>query len=66
VQENLSSLVTLLDAITVRVKALGLSRTAEDLRRIATELRRLGNEFEGARAGAFDLGAAPPEPAAQR
>jgi hypothetical protein len=66
VQEKLSSLATLLDAITVRVKALGLSRTAEDLRTIATELRRLGYELEAARAGGVELGATPPEPAAQR
>jgi hypothetical protein len=50
-EEKLSALVTLLEAITVRVTTLGLSRTAEDLRRITTELRRMRAEVGAANAG---------------
>jgi hypothetical protein len=41
VEEKLAALVTLLEALTVRVKALGQSRTAEDLHRVTRELRGL-------------------------
>ena len=44
VQEKLAALVTLLEAVTVRVKTLGLSRTAEDLHRVTLELRSMGIE----------------------
>jgi hypothetical protein len=44
VEEKLAALVTLLEAVTVRVKALGLSRTAEDLHRVTRELRGMGIE----------------------
>lgn len=49
-EEKLSALLTLLEAITVRVTTLGLSRTAEDLRRIAVELRRMREEVGAANA----------------
>jgi hypothetical protein len=44
VQERLAALVTLLEAVTVRVRTLGLARTAEDLAKVTSELRRLRHE----------------------
>ena len=44
----------------VRVKTLGLSRTAEDLNKVISELRGLRGEVTGARAGADGRSEWPP------
>ena len=64
VQEKLAALVTLLEAVTVRVKTLGLSRTAEDLHRVTLELRSMGIEVarKSATDGRADWPQSAPEP----
>jgi hypothetical protein len=41
VQDALTSLASRIEAITRRIRTLGLSRAAEDLAKVSTELRRL-------------------------
>jgi hypothetical protein len=43
VQESLTTLAERLEAVTLRIRTLGLSRAAEDLRGVSTELRRLAS-----------------------
>ena len=42
-QESLTTLAERLEAVTLRIRTLGLSRAAEDLRGVSTELRRLAS-----------------------
>jgi hypothetical protein len=45
VPERLAALAVQVEAITRRIRTLGLSRTAEDLHQVSSELRRLGGEL---------------------
>jgi hypothetical protein len=52
VPDRLAALATQVEAITLRIRTLGLSRAAEDLGKVSSELRRLGVELKrGARDG---------------
>ena len=42
VQERLAALAHRLEAIALRIRTLGLLRTAEDLAKVSAERRRLG------------------------
>ena len=42
-QDSLTTLADRLEAVTLRIRTLGLSRAAEDLRGVSTELRRLAS-----------------------
>jgi hypothetical protein len=41
VQDRLSTLASQLEAITLRIRAVGLARAADDLVKVSAELRRL-------------------------
>jgi len=49
VQERLTALASRLEAITLRIRTLGLARAAEDLKKLSLELRCLGDDASDAR-----------------
>jgi hypothetical protein len=44
VQERLTALASRLEAITLRIRTIGLTRAAEDLKKLSLELRCLGDD----------------------
>ena len=52
VQERLTALASRLEAITLRIRTLGLTRAAEDLKKLSLELRCLGDDASDARESA--------------
>jgi hypothetical protein len=52
VQDTLTALAERLEAVTLRIRTIGLCRAADDLRKVSTELRRLAlAPTTGARPG---------------
>lgn len=62
VQERLAALAVQVEALTRRIRTIGLSRAAEDLDRVSNELRRLTGE---ARSRAAQAAARVPAPGAE-
>ena len=62
VQEKLTALASRLEAITLRIRTLGLTRAAEDLTKLSLELRCLGDDASDAKEPASPRDAHLPNP----